>query len=198
MRKLIAIALSRHIGKTIDMKTANEIIGDILDTIECAIDPKQFEPFIFGKYTIACESFRDVLPELDPLHIRHHEETEGHNASIPRDFDYETLAEIESQGGLLQFTSRVTDTGELVGNMRLLINTSVMTKTKVCTENAFYVSPEHRGGFMAVRLWQYAERSVVSIGAREVMFSSKTINRAHRMADYLKYSPFATQYIKVF
>lgn len=197
MRKLIAIALSRHIGKTIDMKTANEIIGDILDTIDCTIDATQFAPVIYGKYTIACESFKNALPELHDLHVKQYEETEVHKAGIPRNFDYDTLLEKESQGGLLQFTSRITDTGELVGNMRVYINTSVHTQTKVCTEDTFYVVPEHRGGFMAVRLWKYVERCSIEIGVREIYFDSKMVNKADRMAKYLGYTPVAIKFAKV-
>ena len=152
---------------------------------------------VYGAYTLQAERFADVLPELHPLHERHYLETEKHRAGLALNPDYAGVLERERAGGVIQFTAR-TVLGELVGNMRVVIGTSSHTQTLFCEEDTFYVVPEHRGGFMAVRLWQFVESAVRSIGVREVRFNSKLANRADQMARYLKYQPVAQLFVKIF
>lgn len=197
MRKLIAIALAKHMGEVLSPDVAIDIARTICDSIDCTIDVNQFEPIIYGDYKFSCELMRDILPELHTLHEKHYLETEVHAAGIEKNFDYETLLDCETKGGLLQFTARLISNNQLVGNMRVFITTSTRTQTLIATEDTYYVLPEFRGGFMAVRLWQYVEKAVIKLGVREICFDSKLINNAGSMARYLKYKPVATKFIKV-
>ncbi|MBC3906194.1 GNAT family N-acetyltransferase [Undibacterium umbellatum] len=198
MRKQIAIALAQHIGKPLTPEVAVAIARELCDSQDKTPDTKQFPPQNYGEYLIQAELVRDSLPELHLLHERHYLETELHRASIPLNPDYDAVLDREHQGGLLQFTARVEATGELVGNMRVYLSQSIHTQTLVCTEDTFYLVPEHRGGFLAVRLWQYVERWCIAIGVREIYFDSKTINSADSMARYLGYKPVAIKFAKVF
>lgn len=197
MRKLIAIALAKHMGKTLSPEVAIDIARAICDSIDCTPDIGRFTPLIYGKYKIACELLRDILPEIHVLHEKHYLETEVYRAGIPFNPDYDAALDIESSGGLLQFTARLIETNELVGNMRVYLTQSLHTKTLITTEDTFYVVPEHRGGFMAVRLWQYVEKCCIEMGTREIYFDSKTINKADSMARYLGYTPVAIKFAKV-
>lgn len=158
-------------------------------------DPQQFGQGQYKDYTFQCERFSDSLRELTPLHEEHWAETETHQ-DLPLKPDFDLMLECERSGGLLQFTSR--HKGVLIGNMRVYIARSTHTQELFATEDTFYVTPEHRGGFMAVRLWQFVESSVRSIGVREIHFDSKLVNKADRMAVYLKYKPVAMKFTKTF
>lgn len=195
MRELISIALAKHMGKLLTKETALDIIRMICDSVDCTVDPSKFLPVDYNGYRFQCELFKDILPELHELHVKHYAEVEVEKAGLPFDPDYGRLLDIEKNGGLLQFTVRKD--GLLVGNMRVYVSKSTHTQTMICSEDTFYVVPEYRGGFMAVRFWQYVERCCVEHGAREIHFDSKTINNADAMARYLKYKQVAIKFLKV-
>jgi hypothetical protein len=167
---------------------------EICATPDKSIDPSQFFPVEYKGYLLAMERFSDILPQLHRLHERHYAEVD--TSGIPMNPDYAAAKEDEYTGRLMQFTARVKETGELVANMRVYLCMSRHTQTLFAQEDTFYVVPEHRGGFMAVRLWQFAEKCVIQAGAREITFDSKTINNADAMARYLKYQPVAIKFSK--
>lgn len=197
MRKLLASVLASRIGEVLTPELAIDIARTIGQSLKIELKCENFAPSDYGDFVFSHEKMRDILPELHVLHEAHYRETEVHRAGIALNPNYDDFVEIEERGGLLQFTARKKASGELVGNMRVYLHESMHTKTLVCTEDTFFVLPDYRGGFMAVRLWQYVERCCIEAGAREIYFDSKTINRADAMARYLNYKPVATKFVKV-
>ena len=195
MREQLCNLLALYAGQTITQALAVEMVGKLFP--DRSYDPAQFGWQDYKGYTFQAERFADALPELTPLHDAHYLETEKHRAGLALDPDFEGIKERERNGGLIQFTAR-TETGELVGNMRVVIGISAHTQTLFCEEDTFYVVPEHRGGFMAVRLWQFVEAAVRSVGVREVRFNSRLSTGADSMAKYLKYQPVALHFVKIF
>lgn len=195
MREQLCNVLARHAGQTLTAEVAGAMVRELFP--DRSIEPARFGRRAYKGYVLQCERFADVLPELHRLHALHYAETEAHRAGLAMNPDYDGMLERERAGGLLQFTAR-TEAGELVGNMRVYLGTSAHTQTLFCTEDTFFVTPEHRGGFLAVRLWQFVEDSVRAIGVREVRFDSKLVNKADKMALYLKYRPVATKFVKMF
>jgi hypothetical protein len=190
-----AITLAKAIGKTLTPELAAEIARELFQSPDLARPPGFFEPGAYKGYVFALESFRAILPELHALHVMQYTETETYRAGIPLNPDYDAIARSEHDGQLMQFTARRD--GVLVGNMRIYLTQSRHTQTLVASEDTFYFLPEHRRGFLAVRLWQYVERCVIAAGAREIFFDSKTVNRADSIATYLKYKPFGIKFSKV-
>lgn len=194
MRKQLCNQLALHAGQTLTPEVAQAVVRGMFPDL--SHKPGQFKEKHYKNYVFRCERFTDIQNEIHPLHQAHYAETEAYRASVPMNPDYEAFAEREWAGGLLQFTSR-TDAGELVGHMRVYLSPSMHTQTLIATEDSFYIKPEHRGGFMAVRLWQYADVCAESIGVTETYFDSKLSNRADQMAKYLKYTPIATRFCKI-
>jgi hypothetical protein len=190
-----SITLAKAIGRTLTPELALEIARELFNSPDLSFPPGRFEPAHYKGYDFALESFREILPELHELHALHYAETEGYRAGIAMNPDYDAMAQSEHNGQLMQFTAR--QDSKLVANMRVYLTQSRHTQTLIASEDTFYVLPEHRGGFMAVRLWQYVERCVIAAGAREICFDSKTMNKADSMAKYLKYKPVAIKFIKV-
>lgn len=194
IRAAVAVALATHVGHMLTLELAQKIAQQICETPDKSFDPQNFLPVDYKGYVLALEQFRGILPELHVLHQRHYAEVD--TSGIPLNGDHDAIKLSEHNGGLMQFTSRVKATGELVGAMRIYIGLSRHTQTLFAEEDTFYVVPEHRGGFMAVRLWQFAEAAVIKAGVREITFDSKTMNHADSMARYLKYRPVSTKFSK--
>jgi GNAT superfamily N-acetyltransferase len=155
-----------------------------------------FERYEYQGFVFHVERLRDVLDELHPMHVAHWAETERHRAGIALNPDYDAMLFDEQIGRLIQFTCRKG--GALVGNLRLYIGTSRHTQTKFAEEDTLYLSPEHRGGFVAAQFLRYAERCVRTLGVREIRANSKLVNKADVLMRRLKYTPVATQFVKVF
>ena len=197
MRQQLIHALAARLGSTIDKETALSLVAELFPDLTWR--PTCFGVGEYRGYSLHCELLADVLPELHALHDAHYAETEKYRAGIPMDPDYKGMKEAERAGRLIQFTARVKETGELVGNMRVKIYPSSHTQTLVCKEDTLYLVPAHRGGFLAIRLWQFVENAVVNVvGAREVRFTSKTANKADKLAQYMKYEPVGIEFVKTF
>lgn len=189
----VAIVLARAIGKTLTPELAAEIARELFDSPDLARPPSTFEPQQYGSYTFALESFREILPELHDLHVQHYAETEAYRG-VPLNPDYAAMAQSEHDGQLMQFTARCD--GRLVGNMRINLTQSTHSQTQQAAEDGIFLLPAHRGGFVAVRLWQYVEKCIAQVGVKELFFLSKDSNRSDRLATYLKYRPVGQLFSK--
>jgi hypothetical protein len=194
MREQVCLALAKFKDQPITLEVAQAIVRDLFP--DNFIDLAQFATRSYGKYTFRAERFHQILPELHRLHELHYRETEHAAQGLPLQADYESRLESERAGRLLQFTARAED-GELVGSMRVYIKRSSHTGALYCEEDVFFVVREHRGSFMAIRLWQYVEDSMRQLGVHKVTFDSKTLNKADRMAAYLNYTPVSIKHEKI-
>ena len=194
MRKHFCNVLAKYAGQELTRANAVEIVNQLFPDLRYT--PEKFGTGFYEGYTFQAESMTDVQTELHPLHQAHYDETETYRAGIAMMPNYENMQERERAGGLIQFTARAPG-GGLVGHMRVYISPSEHTNTLIATEDTFYFTPAHRGGFTAVRLWQFVEKSVIAIGVREIYFDSKLVNKADVMARYLKYTPIATKFAKI-
>lgn len=167
--------------------------GEVADD---SIDPTMFGQQEYRGYVFAAERLADIVDEIHPLHQAHFLETEKHRLGFGLDINYPYYLQRERTGDLIQFTLRKD--GALVGNIRMFLATSLHTGTKYATEDTFFILPEHRQGFLAIRFWQFAEQAVQALGAREVRTDSKLLNKVDRLNTYLGYTPVATKFVKVF
>lgn len=212
MRRLLSMVLAKHAGQTITLELATSIAKELLGVAENLIDVDQFEPLEFRGFVLACERLELIVDEIHPLHVAQYDETETYRAGIALNMDYERLVDLERAGRLMQFTARTKETGELVGSMRIFLGTDIHTQTlyahvpdleklvpgdTFATDDVFYIKPAHRGGFLAIKLWKYAEQCGLKVGARALFFDSKLVNKADKLAEYLGYTPYAKKHAKV-
>jgi hypothetical protein len=191
-------AIARRLGQVLTPDVAAELELAAREILDESHNPEKFGTKEYKGLVFRDESLGDVLEELHPLHERHFQETEKHRLGFGLHMDYDYLTACERRGGLIQFTCRDFHTGRLVGNIRVFIGKSLHTGTLYATEDTFYVLPEYRLGFAALRFWQFMEDCVQSIGVREIRTDSKVVNNVHRLNDYLGYQHVANKYIKVF
>jgi hypothetical protein len=194
---LLRLALAQNLGKQLTPEVAAEIELAAVDREDRSHNPEKFGARTYKGLTFRSERFSEILDELHVLHEQHFAETEVHRLGFGLDPNYEYMADMERRGNMIQFTARNED-GKLVGNIRMYVNQSLHTGTLYANEDTLYIVPEYRQGFTAVRFMQYVEDCLRAIGVREVRTDSKTINKAHRLVEYMGYKHVANKYVKVF
>jgi len=147
-------------------------------------------------HVLAVERVADVLPELHELHLLHWQETEKYRHGLPFQPDYEAVLASERAGQVVQFTAR--QAGQMVGNLRVYLQTSRHTGTRFAKEDTLFVHPGHRGGWLAMHLLRYAETVLKGLGVREIRADSKLSNRADVLMRRMGYEPVSTQFVKFF
>lgn len=192
MRRALVTALARE---GVPMEVAARVLLAVLGGA-APIDLGRFAPEASGGYVIGAERFRDTLAELHGLHLAHWQETEKYRHGLAMAPDYEALTEREEQGRLLQITCR--SDGVLVGHVRMFINQSLHTCTLYGDEDTLYLTPAHRGSFVAIRMMRYAQRWLLALGIREIRCNSKLSNNAAVLMRRLGYPAVATQFCKLF
>lgn len=190
-------AIASRLGQVLTPEVAVEIEMAAFSFPDESHDPAKFCEKEYKGFIFKAERLKDILDEIHPLHEAHFQETEKHRLGFGLDVDYDAMLSSERRGQLLQFTMRTLD-GKLVGNIRMYINKSLHTGTLYASEDTYFVLPEYRQGFAALRFWQFMEDCVKSIGVREVRTDSKVLNKVHKLNDYLGYKHVANKYVKVF
>lgn len=191
-------AMGDKLGSVLTPELAASIEFLAFDRADAAFEPGIFDPRQYRNLTFQAESFRRILPELEPLHEQHFAETEQHLKGSLLQPNYDYMAERERTRGLIQFTARTED-GKLVGNLRMYINRSMHTGDLVAEEDTFFLLPAYRKGYAAASFLRYAEEALVNIvGVREIRANTKVVNAASKLMDYRGYRHVANQYIKVF
>lgn len=195
---LLRLALAHFMGQTLTPELAGRIEFVACGGEDLSHDPRLFTPHLCWDYVIQVERLSDVLGDLHSLHEVHWLETEKHRHGLPLAPDYPRMIALERAGRLVQFTVR-TVAGELVGQCRMYLCTSMHTGTLFAQEDTLFLAPSHRGGFLAVHLLRYVERALVDkLGVREIRADSKLINNADVLMRRLGYTATAMQFVKVF
>jgi hypothetical protein len=196
---LLRVALSAFMGQQLTPELAGRIEFIATGNEDLAHDPKRFAAMVVGDYVIQVERLKDILDEMHQLHVPHWQETERHRHGIPLDADYPAMLADERAGRLIQFTVRDLRDMALAGNLRAYLLMSRHTRTLFAQEDTLFIAPAHRGGFLSMRLLDYAEHILVEhLGVREIRADSKLVNRADALMRRRKYTAVSTGFVKIF
>lgn len=190
----LALALARCAGKTVTKDLAAQILAEVCPHGDRSIPVEDISAGGWGGYTFRAERVSGNEAELRPLHDAYHRETRV--LVTESDYDFARLREAEREGNVAMFTARNAE-DELVGVMRIRVWRALEDRRLQACDDMFYMVPAHRGGMLAVRLWQFAERAMFDFGVREVTFDSLGINGAEKMARFLGYEQVAIKFHKV-
>lgn len=195
---LLRLALSHFMGQELTEEVAGRIEFIAAGGADLSPDPDQFAPLIAGDYRIQVERLSESLKEIHALHELHWQETEKHRHGLTMNPDYPAMLARERSGRLVQFTVRAFD-GQLVGQCRMYLGSSLHTCTLFAEEDTLYLLPQHRGGFLAIHLLRYVERVLVDqFDVREIRADSKLVNNADVLMRRLRYAEVSTKFVKVF
>lgn len=193
MVNLISLVLAKHVGETLTLPLASEIAREICP--RTPLDPSLFSPSEYGEYTFQCEMLvGPAYAELQGQRRRYLAETmPGERNDLT---DWDRLIDLQRCGDHVIFTAR-DRSGVMVGSLWLFLGFHIDTGRYHATDDLLYVHPDHRDGWLGVRLVQYGEGSTFAIGARSAVFDFRLENGAVRLARYLGYQPVSTRVVKV-
>lgn len=188
MRDVLSVALAKSMGRVLTLEVARQIVDDAMaQKVDCSFSPAFWKAQEYRGYSMQCQRLRDE-PDL----MRHRQ---AYRAEVfpgePWQPDMGRLLALQRSGASVIFVAYKD--GNLVASLWLYPSTSVDTGRYTVSDDLFYIEPEHRGGFLAVRLWQYAEKAMFKMGAREATFHSRMDNGAERLAQFMGYRPTATR-----
>ena len=183
--------LIRVLKANMGVPLSPEIAADIMlaaNQLPVLVSPsvlKRILPAQFGKFAFSRESIEGSMEEMKLLHRAHWQETEAHRHGLAFNPDYDTFVRYERAGRYVLFTVREGE--RLMGNCAMYLDMSAHTKTLIATEDTLYLLPEARKGRTAARFVSYVEEALKQIGAKEIVITVKTVNRAARFFRMLGY-----------
>ncbi|WP_213956352.1 hypothetical protein [Variovorax sp. dw_954] len=184
----MSLVLAKHVGSVLTLPLAATIAREVSPSGPLLRD--LWPAGAYGAYTLQSERLVSAYDALRGHRMRYLAET---NPGQRNDLtDWDSLMESQRIGEHVIFTAR-GQAGDIVASLWLWFGLDLDTQRWQVLDDIFYVLPEHRGGMLAVRLWQYAERCMFAIGARDAQFHSRLDNGAQRMARYLGYTATATR-----
>lgn len=125
--------------------------------------------------TYSIEKMSDVIVELNELWLEHWNETEEYRAKEKYNPDYYQFAQLEKIGQFLLYTAR-NESGALVGDLGYVLHHGRHTGQLSATEDFFYLRPNYRVGFNAVKFIRFAVEDLKKRGVVHVGMSSKLTN----------------------
>lgn len=117
------------------------------------------------------ESLMYCLPEAFVLWQKHWEETEALYRKHEMRPNIDQFYKLEAGGLSRYFTAR--DDGKLVGHLYYIVHVGRHTSKPEATEDFFYILPEYRKGFNALKLIRFAVQSLKDEGVEAIGMSSK-------------------------
>ena len=143
----------------------------------------------------ACEPVAQVWNEAIALARVHWEGTKGYRRHEPFNPSFSRYNTASEQGYFFVFTAR--DEGRLVGYFGIYVTPSMHSQLLTATEDTFFIHPEYREGFTAIRFIKHVERELAKAGVHEILFSCESDNVvANKLLTFLKYEPAIQQYRK--
>lgn len=188
------------VGREVSREAAAELAAKFMDMVlGKPLNLTKLPPHPVGSYRLQPERMARVLPELEPMHRAHWEETEAYRHGLKFNPDYEWALRAEAAGEYLLLTARMhTDKSQaLVGNYGLLLTKSRHTQTLVAQEDTMFIAPAHRRGRLFHRFSEYGELAALTFGASELRLTTKTTNQVGHMLPRMGYTHVANQYVKV-
>ena len=163
---------------------------------DLALINHNFPPLGYKGVTFGIERISEIVDEISPLHTAHWQESESFRHGLEWNPNYNRWAADEMAGRFLLFTVR-DELGVLKGYCQVYISVSTHTGTKICNEDALYLHPDVRKGFICSQLTKYAESVLEQLGVREVRLSVKVTNDIWRLFERIGYQRTGYELVKV-
>lgn len=128
------------------------------------------------------------------LASEHWRETEGYRHGQQFAPDLARYLQYEEVGYYVMFTVR--HEGRMVGYAGLYFTPSMHTQELICTEDTWFLLPEHRKGRNAIDFYKFLEAECRRRGVVEIGVTAKLTNGAGRILEYLGYREVSKQYSK--
>lgn len=146
-------------------------------------------------YSFSIEKLEDVLFESYTLYKEHHDELNGKDKQFK--VDLPKYFQLESMGALMVFTIRDKD-NVLVGHSYFILMRNHNHLLDIVADNTiFYITPEHRKGWLASKFIKYCDKLLFNGGMTEVRMHTKTRSPFNILLERAKYKQEEVVYKKV-
>lgn len=126
--------------------------------------------------------FSEIRYEVMPLIEDHIRETEPYEPNM----DFEMYDCLEEGGYYRAYVGR-SDQDELAGYVSYFVNPAFHWRHRIIAfADGFYLQPEYRKGWNAVKMLRFAERSLKGLGVHDIFYAVKD-NNAPRVLEALGY-----------
>jgi len=145
--------------------------------------------------TYQVEAYSDCIEKMKEHYDDHYAELSV-TKTVPLEPDYEAYFTLEKLGLSKVITCRKDNV--LIGYIIFVITPHLHYKSCVtAVEDIYYVAKQERKGRVGIRLFQYAEQYLKSIGVHRIIYSTKTHLDNSKLFEYLGYSFIEKVYSKM-
>ena len=140
--------------------------------------------------------WHEIYDQPDGLAFLHWNETQAYRHSQPYAPDFNRYNSYAKAGWFLQATVR--DEGRIVGYSGFYIVPSMHTQVCIATEDTWYLRPEYRKGWNAIKFYKYIESICAQRGVVEINLTIPNTKERGLglLLERLDYSPVSVQYSK--
>jgi hypothetical protein len=142
----------------------------------------------------AIEPLSTCWNEMITLAHQHWNETQQYRHSQPFCPSFERYNQYDKAGWFLQFTAR--DNGKMVGYAGLYLTPSMHTQQLICTEDTWYLLPEYRKGWNAIKFYRFMERECIKRGVVEICLTVPHSTGVSPIHKYLGFEKVSDQFSK--
>lgn len=142
----------------------------------------------------AVEPLEQAWDDMVKLAAQHWKETQAYRHNQPFDPKFERYNAYEKIGCFLQFTVR--DNGRMVGYGGAYIVPSMHTQRLIASEDTWYLLPEYRKGWNALKFFKFMESECVKRGAIEVSLTVPEGIGTGVLCERIGYAKIAALYSK--
>lgn len=145
----------------------------------------------------AVESLADCWDEMIGLAAKHWGETQGYRHNQPFAPSFDRYNQYALAGWFLQFTVRDPEKdNRMVGYGGAYVVPSMHTQRTIATEDTWYLLPEYRKGWNALKFFKFMEAEVLKRGAVELSLTVPDGIGTGVLCERLGYTRVSVQYSK--
>lgn len=142
----------------------------------------------------AIERLADCWDEMVALAEKHWKETQGYRHNQPFKPEFERYNSYAKAGWYLPFTARVD--GKMVGYGGVYVVPSMHTQALTAQEDTWFLLPEYRKGWNAVKFFKFMEQACRDAGAEEITLTIPEGIGTGVICERLDYKRISVQYNK--
>jgi L-amino acid N-acyltransferase YncA len=145
--------------------------------------------------TFQTEKWRDALPEMEPILVKHWREIALGHDKVPLDIARDKYQALCDAGVLHIVTAR--DNGVLVGYHVAIVSGHLhYLSTLHAITDVYFILPGYRRGFTGIRLFKQVEVFMRALGVKKLITATKLHLDMGKILIRLGYTPTETTYTK--
>lgn len=141
------------------------------------------------------EKWRDALPEMEPILVKHWREIALGHDKVPLDIARDRYQHLCDEGLLHVVTARDNDV--LVGYHVAIVSGHLHYESTLhAITDVYFIVPKYRLGFTGIRMFRYIEAEMRKRGVKKLITATKLHLNIGKVLSWLGFAPTETVYTK--